>query len=139
MFGDTEVPMDIIKESLSVLLLVIGSVAPRFVRLLLHGSSGKNEHNTEPDGFLFGNSTEEDELDHHEMERTGSSKLLLLQERAGCIIHMVAGLGFEWALIPVLSMGVNINFLDINGWTALHWAAKHGREKMVQSRLLLGH
>lgn len=43
------------------------------------------------------------------------------------IIHMVAGLGFEWALNPILSCGVSINFRDINGWTALHWAARFGR------------
>jgi ankyrin repeat protein len=43
------------------------------------------------------------------------------------IIHMVAGLGFEWALSPILSHGVSINFRDINGWTALHWAAHFGR------------
>ncbi|XP_061991511.1 calmodulin-binding transcription activator 4 isoform X1 [Rosa rugosa] len=47
------------------------------------------------------------------------------------MIHMVAGLGFEWALNPILDLGVNINFRDINGWTALHWAARFGREKMV--------
>ncbi|KAL6188235.1 hypothetical protein ACLB2K_039628 [Fragaria x ananassa] len=47
------------------------------------------------------------------------------------MIHMIAGLGFEWALNPLLNLGVNINFRDINGWTALHWAARFGREKMV--------
>ncbi|KAJ6713728.1 CALMODULIN-BINDING TRANSCRIPTION ACTIVATOR CAMTA [Salix viminalis] len=54
------------------------------------------------------------------------------------IIHMVAGLGFEWALSPILSHGVSINFRDINGWTALHWAARFGREKMVASLLASG-
>nr|TKR84534.1 calmodulin-binding family protein [Populus alba] len=54
------------------------------------------------------------------------------------IIHMVAGLGFEWALSPILSHGVGINFRDINGWTALHWAAHFGREKMVASLLASG-
>lgn len=56
-------------------------------------------------------------------------------EQSGCslskkeqgIIHMVAGLGFEWTLNPILSHGVSINFRDINGWTALHWAARFGR------------
>lgn len=43
------------------------------------------------------------------------------------IIHMIAGLGFEWAVNPILSSGININFRDINGWTALHWAARFGR------------
>ncbi|KAK6930798.1 IPT domain, partial [Dillenia turbinata] len=47
------------------------------------------------------------------------------------IIHMVSALGFEWALNPILNHLVNINFRDIKGWTALHWAAHFGREKMV--------
>ncbi|XP_015894311.2 calmodulin-binding transcription activator 4 isoform X1 [Ziziphus jujuba] len=67
-------------------------------------------------------------------------------EQAGCslskkeqgIIHMIAGLGFEWALNPVLSSGANINFRDINGWTALHWAARFGREKMVAALIASG-
>ncbi|KAJ0038538.1 hypothetical protein Pint_23745 [Pistacia integerrima] len=67
-------------------------------------------------------------------------------EQSGCslskkeqgIIHMVAGLGFEWALNPILSHGVSINFRDITGWTALHWAARFGREKMVAALLASG-
>ncbi|CAH8362854.1 unnamed protein product [Eruca vesicaria subsp. sativa] len=47
------------------------------------------------------------------------------------IIHMVAGLGFEWALQPILARGVSVDFRDINGWSALHWAARFGSEKMV--------
>lgn len=56
-------------------------------------------------------------------EETGCS----LSKKEQGIIHMVAGLGFEWALNPILSCRVNINFRDINGWTALHWAARFGR------------
>ncbi|CAI8598063.1 unnamed protein product [Vicia faba] len=67
-------------------------------------------------------------------------------EREGCslsrkeqgIIHMVSGLGFEWALNPILSYGVVVNFRDINGWTALHWAARFGREKMAASLIAAG-
>jgi len=51
---------------------------------------------------------------------------------------MIAGLGFEWALSPILNSGVNINFRDINGWTALHWAARFGREKMVAALIASG-
>lgn len=43
------------------------------------------------------------------------------------IIHMIAGLGFEWALYPILGHGVSVDFRDINGWSALHWAARFGR------------
>lgn len=60
---------------------------------------------------------------HKINEETDSS----LSKKEQGIIHMVAGLGFEWALNPILCCGVNINFRDINGWTALHWAARFGR------------
>ncbi|KAL3322384.1 hypothetical protein AABB24_039821 [Solanum stoloniferum] len=54
------------------------------------------------------------------------------------IVHMIAGLGFEWALHPVLNAGVSANFRDIRGWTPLHWAARFGREKMVASLIASG-
>ncbi|KAK4837711.1 hypothetical protein QYF36_007848 [Acer negundo] len=50
-----------------------------------------------------------------------------LSKKERGIVHMIAGLGFEWALNPILSHGVNVNFWDINGWTALHWASRFGR------------
>ncbi|KAK7280863.1 hypothetical protein RIF29_08402 [Crotalaria pallida] len=61
-----------------------------------------------------------------------------LSKKEQGIIHMVAGLGFEWALKPILGCSMNINFRDINGWTALHWAARFGREKMVASLIASG-
>ncbi|KAL0701077.1 hypothetical protein Bca4012_057199 [Brassica carinata] len=54
------------------------------------------------------------------------------------IIHMVAGLGFEWALLPILSRGVSVDFRDISGWSALHWAARFGSEKMVAALIASG-
>ncbi|KAJ9563960.1 hypothetical protein OSB04_009120 [Centaurea solstitialis] len=54
------------------------------------------------------------------------------------IIHMVSGLGFVWALTPILKSGVGINYRDVNGWTALHWAARFGREKMVAELIASG-
>uniref|UniRef100_A0A0D9W484 CG-1 domain-containing protein n=1 Tax=Leersia perrieri TaxID=77586 RepID=A0A0D9W484_9ORYZ len=54
------------------------------------------------------------------------------------IIHLISALGYEWALSSVLSAGVGINFRDTNGWTALHWAAYFGREKMVAALLAAG-
>lgn len=50
-----------------------------------------------------------------------------LSKKEQGIIHMVAGLGFEWALNPILNSGVSVDFRDINGLTALHWAARFGR------------
>lgn len=61
-----------------------------------------------------------------------------LSKKEQGIIHMVAGLGFEWALHPIIHAGVSVNFRDINGWTALHWAARFGREKMVASLIASG-
>ncbi|XP_062225452.1 calmodulin-binding transcription activator 4-like isoform X2 [Phragmites australis] len=54
------------------------------------------------------------------------------------IIHLISALGFEWALSSILSAGVGINFRDSNGWTALHWAAYFGREKMIAALLAAG-
>ncbi|XP_010249050.1 PREDICTED: calmodulin-binding transcription activator 4-like isoform X2 [Nelumbo nucifera] len=61
-----------------------------------------------------------------------------LSKKEQGIIHMVAGLGFEWALNPILDSGIGIDFRDVNGWTALHWAARFGREKMVAALLAAG-
>ncbi|KAI3698548.1 hypothetical protein L2E82_42179 [Cichorium intybus] len=61
-----------------------------------------------------------------------------LSKREQGMIHMISGLGFCWALSPILNSGVSINFRDINGWTALHWAARFGREKMVAELLACG-
>ncbi|CAM8881877.1 unnamed protein product [Rhodiola kirilowii] len=62
----------------------------------------------------------------------------LLSKKEQGIIHLIAGLGYEWALTPILRSGVNINYRDINGWTALHWAARFGREKMVACLIASG-
>ncbi|XP_052203968.1 calmodulin-binding transcription activator 4 [Diospyros lotus] len=67
----------------------------------------------------------------------GQSGCSLSKKEQG-VIHMVAGLGFDWALNPILNCGVSINFRDINGWTALHWAAQFGREKMVAALIASG-
>ncbi|CAI9093174.1 OLC1v1028608C1 [Oldenlandia corymbosa var. corymbosa] len=61
-----------------------------------------------------------------------------LSKKEQGIIHMVAGLGFEWALPLILKSGVSVNYRDINGWTALHWAARFGREKMVAALIASG-
>ncbi|XP_010250677.1 PREDICTED: calmodulin-binding transcription activator 4-like isoform X2 [Nelumbo nucifera] len=61
-----------------------------------------------------------------------------LSKKEQGIIHVISGLGFEWALNPILNSGVSIDFRDVNGWTALHWAALYGREKMVAALLASG-
>ncbi|KVH97835.1 Ankyrin repeat-containing protein [Cynara cardunculus var. scolymus] len=61
-----------------------------------------------------------------------------LSKKEQGIIHMVSGLGFVWALTPILKSGVGINYRDIKGWTALHWAARFGREKMVAELVASG-
>ncbi|KAL2547213.1 Calmodulin-binding transcription activator 4 [Forsythia ovata] len=61
-----------------------------------------------------------------------------LSKKEQGVIHIIAGLGFEWALQPILNSGVSVNFRDINGWTALHWAARFGREKMVAALIASG-
>lgn len=75
------------------------------------------------------------ELLKDKLQQWISSKFSAKGDQPGCflskkeqgIIHMIAGLGLEWALNPFLSLGVNVNFRDLNGWTALHWAARFGR------------
>ncbi|KAM3297357.1 hypothetical protein ACQJBY_039303 [Aegilops geniculata] len=54
------------------------------------------------------------------------------------IMHLISVLGYDWALSSVLGAGVGINLRDSNGWTALHWAAYFGREKMVAALLAAG-
>lgn len=43
------------------------------------------------------------------------------------VLHLTAALGYDWAIKPTVTAGVNINFRDVHGWTALHWAASCGR------------
>ncbi|KAK1581067.1 hypothetical protein Q3G72_002743 [Acer saccharum] len=80
------------------------------------------------------------------MQQWLSSKSMGESDQPGCslfkkergIIHMIAGLGFEWALNPILSHRVSVNFWDINGLAALHWASRFGRKKMVAALLASG-
>lgn len=51
----------------------------------------------------------------------------LLSKQDQCIIHMISGLGYDWALKPILNSGVSVNYRDTLGWTGLHWAARFGR------------
>ncbi|XP_057826894.2 calmodulin-binding transcription activator 4 isoform X2 [Cryptomeria japonica] len=55
----------------------------------------------------------------------------VLNKHGHGVLHMTAALGYEWAISPILDAGFGINFRDAHGWTALHWAARYGREKTV--------
>lgn len=52
----------------------------------------------------------------------------VLDDEGQGVIHLAAALGYDWAIKPILTAKVSINFRDINGWTALHWAAFCGRQ-----------
>ncbi|KAJ0082784.1 hypothetical protein Patl1_12396 [Pistacia atlantica] len=78
----------------------------------------------------------------------GKGPSVLTQDGQG-VLHFAAALGYDWALEPTVFAGVNINFRDVNGWTALHWAAYCGsiffhefifdtRERTVASLISLG-
>ena len=51
----------------------------------------------------------------------------ILDEGGQGVIHFAAALGYDWALDPTTVAGMSVNFRDVNGWTALHWAASCGR------------
>ncbi|KAM7280432.1 hypothetical protein ACFE04_007566 [Oxalis oulophora] len=53
-------------------------------------------------------------------------------------IHLCAILGYTWAVHLFSWSGLSLDFRDKRGWTALHWAAYYGREKMVAVLLAAG-
>ncbi|TXG67144.1 hypothetical protein EZV62_008419 [Acer yangbiense] len=123
----------------------------RFVQLLLSDPLVQKGDDIESRHHLLRGLKAEDELWGQELlkdtlQQWLSSKSMGAGDQPGCslskkergIIHMIAGLGFEWALNPILSHGVGVNFRDINGWTALHWASRFGREKMAVALLASG-
>lgn len=67
-----------------------------------------------------------------------SKALHVLDEEGQGVIHLVAALGYDWALGPMVAAGFNPNFRDIRGRTALHWASQFGREKTVLTLIKLG-
>ncbi|ESR32661.1 hypothetical protein CICLE_v10004273mg [Citrus x clementina] len=54
------------------------------------------------------------------------------------VIHLCAMLGYTWAILLFSWSGLSLDFRDKYGWTALHWAAYYGREKMVVGLLSAG-
>ncbi|KAL5982189.1 hypothetical protein ACLOJK_016259 [Asimina triloba] len=62
----------------------------------------------------------------------------VLDEEGQGVLHLAAALGYDWAIAPTLAAGVKIDFRDVHGWTALHWAAYCGRERTVVVLVSLG-
>ncbi|KAK9690838.1 hypothetical protein RND81_09G157400 [Saponaria officinalis] len=62
----------------------------------------------------------------------------ILDEKGQGLLHLAAALGYDWIIPATLAAGISVNFRDINGWTALHWAAYFGREKTVALLVALG-
>nr|GEX47360.1 calmodulin-binding transcription activator 5 isoform X1 [Tanacetum cinerariifolium] len=54
------------------------------------------------------------------------------------VIHLCAVLDYNWAIYPYSWSGLSLDFRDKFGWTALHWAAHFGRQRMVASLLSAG-
>lgn len=51
----------------------------------------------------------------------------VLDDTGQGVIHLVAALGYEWAMHPIVAVGVSPNFRDARGRTGLHWASYFGR------------
>ncbi|XVF28232.1 hypothetical protein REPUB_Repub15cG0011800 [Reevesia pubescens] len=54
------------------------------------------------------------------------------------VLHLCAILSYTWAIYLFSWSGLSLDFRDKHGWTALHWAAYYGREKMVAALLSAG-
>ncbi|CAN8231881.1 unnamed protein product [Cochlearia groenlandica] len=54
------------------------------------------------------------------------------------VIHLCAVLGYTWSVLLFSWANISLDFRDKHGWTALHWAAYYGREKMVATLLSAG-
>ncbi|KAL9161247.1 hypothetical protein ABFS82_07G008100 [Erythranthe guttata] len=66
------------------------------------------------------------------------SKISERDEQGQGVIHLCAILGYTWAVYPFSWSGLSLDYRDKHGWTALHWAAYYGREKMVATLLSAG-
>ncbi|KAJ4830903.1 hypothetical protein Tsubulata_044841 [Turnera subulata] len=61
----------------------------------------------------------------------------VLDDEGQGVIHLAAGLGYEWAMGFIVAASGNPNFRDARGRTALHWASYFGREETVISLVRL--
>ncbi|KDP27989.1 hypothetical protein JCGZ_19069 [Jatropha curcas] len=62
----------------------------------------------------------------------------VLDDEGQGVIHLTAGLGYDWAVRLVVAASNNPNFRDAQGRTALHWASFFGREETVIALVRLG-
>ncbi|GJZ19925.1 calmodulin-binding transcription activator 4-like protein isoform X2 [Tanacetum coccineum] len=134
MFGDTEAPVEIIQEGVischapphtpgkvTICITSGNRKACSEVRefeyrdkphMHMHNTSTQNEISRSSEeycGYLSTTDCLLEELLKDKMETWLSSKPALSKGEQG-IIHMVSGLGFVWALAPILKSGVGINF-----------------------------
>ncbi|CAA3031818.1 calmodulin-binding transcription activator 5 isoform X4 [Olea europaea subsp. europaea] len=65
-------------------------------------------------------------------------KISEYDEQGQGVIHLCAILGYTWAVYPYSWSGLSLDYRDKFGWTALHWAAYYGRERMVAILLSAG-
>lgn len=73
------------------------------------------------------------------LERKSKGESIASLDKHGLgVLHMASALGYEWAIAPLLTAGVGVNFRDERGWTALHWAASCGREKVIALLIAAG-
>ncbi|KAH7433257.1 hypothetical protein KP509_07G061900 [Ceratopteris richardii] len=74
----------------------------------------------------------------NKMHRKDGKSWQLFDSSGQCILHLASALGYEWLINIVKASGMSIDFRDKKGWTALHWAAHYGRERMVAALLAAG-
>ncbi|RDY12889.1 Calmodulin-binding transcription activator 5, partial [Mucuna pruriens] len=66
------------------------------------------------------------------------SKTIEYDAQGQGVIHLCAMLGYNWAISLFTWSGLSLDFRDKFGWTALHWAAYNGMEKMVATLMSCG-
>ncbi|RYQ91650.1 hypothetical protein Ahy_B09g097638 [Arachis hypogaea] len=71
-----------------------------------------------------------------EVHEGGKGPNMLDAEGQG-VIHLAAGLGYVWAMAPLVNAGINPNFRDAHGRTGLHWASHFRRPDSMGNYFLV--
>ncbi|KAG0449800.1 hypothetical protein HPP92_027247 [Vanilla planifolia] len=119
---------------------LIAEVDKEFTSLFKHTPAPDDDlSEIAPSSWFF-----EEQLKHklhvwllHKAGEEGKGPNVLDKEGQG-VLHLSAALGYDWAIKPIVASGVNINFRDVHGWTAVHWAAFCGRERTVVTLIASG-